>query len=84
MYQYRTKEMYNFELLWYDAGRTGRCLLEKFTLRFLASTQSLEKLHLMQAPRGIPLETETGTKSPAAQLEDYQTWARHGHRYRQI
>ena len=46
------------QLLWYDEGRSDRCALEKFILRFLATSQTLENLHLMQAPPGILLEQE--------------------------
>ena len=46
-------------------GRTEKCLLEKFLLRFLAKSQSLEDLHLIEAPRGILLEQGDWLKDDA-------------------
>ena len=46
-----------FELNLWDRGwRSGTCMLEKFILRFLATSQTLESLHLIKAPPGILLE----------------------------
>ena len=45
-----------FELLWFDEGRSDMCPLEKFILRFLATSQSLQDLHLIHVPPRILLE----------------------------